>query len=237
MPSSQSYQLDVKGMATLTSIKQIGEQSYGKGQVEKHLIETIRLDQVKQILEDYAEATNQTTSSLVKNKQLADASNPANQFIRREFGGPVTAGVPYIVGEKRPEMFVPSESGFILPHVTPELSSLFSRTPGDLGSKMGDKVRQRAQAAAAAASLPSSSSSPSSSSGQGGRLSAVMVAGLTDTLSDLKEQIARIKSLPHGEALRLGVAENPDAIGDGLSEATNRDGLLMSRILKKQGNS
>jgi hypothetical protein len=32
-------------------------------------------------------------------------------------GGPVQAGRPYIVGEKRPELFVPGTSGRILPHV------------------------------------------------------------------------------------------------------------------------
>lgn len=35
----------------------------------------------------------------------------------RADGGPVTAGQPYIVGEHRPELFVPSQSGYILPHV------------------------------------------------------------------------------------------------------------------------
>lgn len=36
---------------------------------------------------------------------------------RRAEGGPVTAGQPYIVGEKRPELFVPERSGFVLPSV------------------------------------------------------------------------------------------------------------------------
>jgi hypothetical protein len=35
----------------------------------------------------------------------------------RASGGPVTAGQPYIVGEHRPELFVPSQSGYIMPHV------------------------------------------------------------------------------------------------------------------------
>ena len=35
----------------------------------------------------------------------------------RENGGPVKAGQPYIVGEKRPELFVPQTSGTILPSV------------------------------------------------------------------------------------------------------------------------
>lgn len=33
----------------------------------------------------------------------------------RENGGPVSAGQPYIVGEKRPELFIPNRSGTILP--------------------------------------------------------------------------------------------------------------------------
>lgn len=35
----------------------------------------------------------------------------------KEHGGPVRAGQPYIVGEKRPELFVPNESGRIIPRV------------------------------------------------------------------------------------------------------------------------
>jgi hypothetical protein len=35
----------------------------------------------------------------------------------RASGGPVSAGQPYIVGEKRPELFVPSTSGTIVPNV------------------------------------------------------------------------------------------------------------------------
>jgi TP901 family phage tail tape measure protein len=35
----------------------------------------------------------------------------------RESGGPVSAGKPYVVGEKRPELFVPSQNGTIIPSV------------------------------------------------------------------------------------------------------------------------
>jgi tape measure domain-containing protein len=41
----------------------------------------------------------------------------------RAKGGPVSAGKPYIVGEKRPELFVPGASGRIIPQV-PTMSSL-----------------------------------------------------------------------------------------------------------------
>jgi hypothetical protein len=36
---------------------------------------------------------------------------------RREFGGPVSKGRPYIVGEKRPELFVPNTNGIIIPQL------------------------------------------------------------------------------------------------------------------------
>jgi hypothetical protein len=36
---------------------------------------------------------------------------------RREFGGPVSKGRAYIVGEKRPELFVPNTNGVIIPQV------------------------------------------------------------------------------------------------------------------------
>jgi len=36
----------------------------------------------------------------------------------REHGGPVAAGQPVIVGERRPELFVPRTSGTILPRIT-----------------------------------------------------------------------------------------------------------------------
>jgi hypothetical protein len=37
--------------------------------------------------------------------------------VYRAAGGPVTAGQPYIVGERRPELFVPNTSGVIVPQV------------------------------------------------------------------------------------------------------------------------
>jgi hypothetical protein len=52
------------------------------------------------------------------------AANPApwskepllpRNFERRETGGPVEEGTPYIVGEKQPEVFVPKEDGVIVP--------------------------------------------------------------------------------------------------------------------------
>lgn len=44
-------------------------------------------------------------------------------FKARAAGGPVTKGEPYIVGEKRPELFVPDTSGHIIPRVPSSASS------------------------------------------------------------------------------------------------------------------
>lgn len=43
-------------------------------------------------------------------------SGPAQPQLRAA-GGPVTAGRPYIVGEHRPELFVPNQSGTVIPNV------------------------------------------------------------------------------------------------------------------------
>jgi hypothetical protein len=48
----------------------------------------------------------------------------------RANGGPVTAGQPYIVGEKRPELFIPHSSGMIVPRV-PSMPAISGRGGGD----------------------------------------------------------------------------------------------------------
>jgi hypothetical protein len=40
----------------------------------------------------------------------------SQQYSGREFGGPVTGGSSYIVGERGPEVFTPSGSGMITPN-------------------------------------------------------------------------------------------------------------------------
>ena len=48
----------------------------------------------------------------------APSSGQGSTFTnRREFGGPVSKGRAYIVGEKRPELFVPNTNGIIVPQV------------------------------------------------------------------------------------------------------------------------
>jgi Arc/MetJ-type ribon-helix-helix transcriptional regulator len=51
--------------------------------------------------------------------------------VGRERGGPVTRGTPYVVGEKRPELFIPTENGYIHPEVP-------SASIGGMGGGMDD---------------------------------------------------------------------------------------------------
>lgn len=53
----------------------------------------------------------------------------------REHGGPVKAGMPYIVGERRPELFVPDQNGTILPSV-PRVSSRAAAGNGGRETKL-----------------------------------------------------------------------------------------------------
>jgi hypothetical protein len=53
---------------------------------------------------------------------IAEAAT-AMESMFRERGGPVTSGRPYIVGEKRPELFVPDSNGTILPTVPSTVAS------------------------------------------------------------------------------------------------------------------
>lgn len=44
--------------------------------------------------------------------------NLKGSYQQREFGGPVIAGQPYIVGERRPELFIPNTGGRIVPNLS-----------------------------------------------------------------------------------------------------------------------
>ena len=51
-------------------------------------------------------------------KDYPQTSGPlATPDAHRAAGGPVAAGVPYVIGERRPEVFVPGENGTIIPSI------------------------------------------------------------------------------------------------------------------------
>lgn len=77
---------------------------------------------------------------------LSGAKDIANMF--RADGGPVSAGSPYIVGEKGPELFVPGQSGSIIPNgggfggssVTVNISGTFYGSDPVFSEKMGNSI-------------------------------------------------------------------------------------------------
>jgi murein DD-endopeptidase MepM/ murein hydrolase activator NlpD len=75
---------------------------------------------------------------------------PANFFTPRASGGPVRAGQPYIVGEHRPELFVPDTSGYIVPQVpkigVPANNNSSTYHINVMAPNTGDKRRDRATA-------------------------------------------------------------------------------------------
>ena len=80
---------------------------------------TARLDRrtINDIERELSYAARTRTSFVnVQTRQMS--RDISRELSGRAAGGPVSAGVPYIVGEKRPEVFVPDTSGTILPSVT-----------------------------------------------------------------------------------------------------------------------
>jgi uncharacterized protein YoaH (UPF0181 family) len=75
----------------------------------------------------------------------------------RENGGPVNAGRPYLVGEKGPELFVPKNSGGIIPAY--QIGGLISRGKKAYGLS-GNPAKRAEQLAAQAARAASYQSSP-----------------------------------------------------------------------------
>jgi transcriptional regulator NrdR family protein len=216
-----AYQVDVREMSALKEIKALGEQVYGKGQVGKHLQETVRLDAVKEMISSYAERTGQTASSLIANKQLADAGDPRNNFAARMFGGPVTRGMPYIVGERRAEMFVPRESGHIEPRVNDDLlRGLAERMPLRYQRrKMLDRLRRNAAS--------SSELSPSGDGGGGAQrrsdvspaLVAAMVGAVQQSNEIIGELRSKLRSMSPKDVLSVAAADAPEVIGRANAES------------------
>jgi tape measure domain-containing protein len=118
------YGIDVKDMQVLQQVKAIGEQSFGKGQVGKHLIETIKLGPVRDLLAQYAESTGQQSGKLVTDAQYLDPNYSGNRFTRK--GG---TGEPE-TGRRGEEM---------------RLGEMGKRGSGEVG-RAAERVRLRAAA-------------------------------------------------------------------------------------------
>lgn len=94
---------------------------------------------------EFRERVNNELSGITKDVQvkvslkgITDSGEVmAVRLGRRARGGPVTAGQPYIVGEHRPELFVPNQSGMILPSVPTGGGGAVSATGGVVARYVG----------------------------------------------------------------------------------------------------
>jgi hypothetical protein len=202
-----AYQVDMKNdWKTLGEIKAIGEQIYGKGQVSKHIQEVIMLDQVKQIVEQYAVANN-INSSLVANQQLKDAANSANNFTRRAWGGPVEAGVPYIVGDRGPqqywEVFVPPVDGEIVPSL----------------GQYADRARARVARGTVSAAPPARGAS--SSSGDGG-IPRSMFAAMIAAMARVHEVMDDFEATDDSATFKRMVKKHARDVADSVNSSLSR---------------
>src|SRR2546423_1275687 len=104
----------------------------------------------------------------MKSRALADAANPYNTFVRRGLGGPVSAGAPYVVGDRGPqqywEVFVPDSPGHVFPSVGAYEES---------HDRMMARLRARA-----ASSSPSIGAAPQNSQAKSGVPPALVAASI-----------------------------------------------------------
>ncbi len=113
---------------------------------------SVQREFVGSIVQGFAQGTNATRSSRMRWPASAAADRPCARrslpalkqgrpgfkpsdilgLGRRAGGGPVTAGKPYVVGEHRPEVFVPNSNGRIIPQMPamPDMSRLRTTSQG-----------------------------------------------------------------------------------------------------------
>jgi hypothetical protein len=119
--AASEFGISVKDKSVLKQLKAIGEQYFGKGQAGKNAQAVVRTEEGMNILRAYAESSGQSGLKIDR-LNYGDENWSGNQVRSkfagfRQFGGPVTAGMSYIVGERRAEVFTPNTSGTISPSV------------------------------------------------------------------------------------------------------------------------
>lgn len=115
---------------------------------------------------------------------------------RRAAGGPVKAGMPYIVGEKRAEWFVPDQNGTILPRVSDLARHLL--TKGNASTAMAPRPVSSSPGVSAVRARRSAVSMPTS---RGGEQRIVLEI--------------RTDGTPYGEFLAREIRKHVRAYGDG----------------------
>jgi len=118
------HKLTAKDIANYTKDAKASYSSLGKDG-KKHIDDVItelnRLAGIKDIttkytLDVFMSAADRKLLQLVT-KHAAGTGPTVGDPGTRATGGPVYAGMPYVVGETQPELFVPSTNGYIVPHI------------------------------------------------------------------------------------------------------------------------
>lgn len=119
--AASEFGINVKDKNVLKQLKSVGEGYFGKGQAGKNAVATVRTEEGMNILRAYAEDSGQSGLKIDR-LNYGDVNWKGNQFGSqfggfREMGGDVRRGIAYVVGEKRPELFVPHVNGTVMPAV------------------------------------------------------------------------------------------------------------------------
>jgi len=225
------YGIDVKDMQVLKQVKEIGEQTFGKGQVSKHLVETVRLSAARDLLAQYAAQTGQQSTRLVTDVQLQDPNFKDNQFIRRITGG-------LIPGYTRGFDHVPvlSDGGEYI---------VRSQAVAANGADALNALNQGSAVIVPKASVSQGDSGGNSNRGQsanntfGGGISNSLVAALVGALERSGDVVARLEkklqATRPGDVMRAAINEDPHIGGDAFEAAADVSSPGLSRGMKKVG--
>ncbi len=229
------YDVDVKGDATgqalFKQVKELGEQSFGKGSFRKKVNEIVKLDQSKALIGSYAETTGQTASKLGKNaammREIQDPASEVNRFTKRAFGGSVTAGRPYVVGDGfQPEVFVPDSNGEIHPSASGYQRQATESMFGMLNSAVASILAQAVSATDSGGSQPANNGR---SQVQGANIDRMIVAAIERNT----EELSRLAGIPPEHLVGRVLPQMGREIGNEVRNQVNNDGRLRADLANR----
>ena len=217
-----AYQIEVDkkeaGRGLFKGVEEIGKRDVGKDWKNK-IPEVIQLKSVKDQIAQYGLATNQTNSPLVQRykakTELTDPNDDRNNFIKREFGGPIVPGAATLVGERRPEIAVFGQSGEIFPSIAQFERQLIAAlqqraAAGGFFSSGFNSIANQLTARAAG----SGAGIGQASLGSGGGNDMLMAV-----LSELAAGVQNLQSFKPGDVVGRGLAANPEAASAALERS------------------
>lgn len=193
-----------EGLSLLEEVKKIGQSQYGKKWLDQRG-DLVKQQNVIDILTQYAVGTGQNNSPLVRNKQLADPFNDANNFVRRLNGGPIPG--PTLGRDHIPALLDGSEYVSAARTVQREGVSNFAA----LDNGTATIALKGGGGGAEMAALKSYMDARD-------RQFSALVADVHDTLSG-------IRGIPADHQLAMGLERNPGLLVDALSKAQTSGNL------------